>query len=216
MSVFAKYRCAVISKAEYDSEGVGYSTVQEDFPYLPGPGVAYGKTLSEIQTAVDSDGKAWWVGHKEDITVGRVKDPDDPHNKQNLWVKAGANDLFAQTLAQDGVDGTTGYATPTLGTVPAACIVIATVTNAATLAAIDGAAKHFVLGIDNPDLNGDELPASLLPYDWDATFPPARWTELRNALVSLGLDSEVIDGWHDNNPDATPRDFGEAFKKFIG
>lgn len=209
MSVFAKYRTAIISRAEYTSEGVGFSTVQSDFPYLPGPGAAYGKTLTEIQA------EDWWVGHKEDITVGRVKDPADPHNGQNLWIKAGADDLFVQTIAQDGVDGTSAYATPTKDTIPAACIVIATVTNAATLGAIDGATKHMVLGIDNPDMNGEELPAGLLPYDWDVTFPPTRWTQLRNALVSLGLDADTIDNWHDNNPDATPRDFGEAFKKFI-
>ena len=38
---YGKFRAAVISKAEYDSEGVGYSTVQEDFPVILGPLAVY-------------------------------------------------------------------------------------------------------------------------------------------------------------------------------
>ena len=192
MSSFGKFRAAVISKAVYDEgENVGYSTVQEDFPMVLGP--------LAVHDQVDILMKPW--GRSEDGLP--------------LFINEAGVDRWTGTINTHGVNSSSAYATPSKDTIPAACIVIVQVTSASVLAAIDGAAKHFVLGIDNPDLNGDELPAGLLPYDWDVTFPPARWTELRNALVSLGLDAEVIDGWHDNNPDATPRDFGESFKKLI-
>ena len=209
MSVFEKFRCGVISKAEYDSNGVGFSTVQEDFPYLPGPGVAYGKTFQEVAA------EDWWNGFATDLHVGRVRDEDDPHFRQNLWIKAGPNDLFVQTKAQDGVDGTNAFATPTRDSIPPACIVVATVTDESVLFDIENAAKHIVLGIENPDMNGDELPANLLPFDWDVTFPPNRWTVVRDGLVSIGMDEDTLDNWHDAHPDATPREFAEAFRSFI-
>lgn len=187
---YGKFRIGVISKAEYDSEGVGYSTVAEDFPMEIGPLAPY-DTLSGLM-------KPW----------GRHPDTGEP-----LYVTE--VDRYTGTITQEGVNSTSAFATPTVDTVPAACIVVCQVTAASVISAIDAANKHFVLGIDNPDLSGDPLPPALEPYDWDVAFPPARWTQLRNSLVALGLDAEIIDDWHDANPDATPREFGEAFKRFI-
>ena len=187
---YGKFKAAVISLAEYTSEGVGYSTVQEEFPMIVGP-LAFYDHLSGLA-------KPW----------GRHPDTGDPLIVTEV-------DRYTSTITQDGVNSSSAYATPTVDTVPAACIVIVQVTDASVLAAIDGAAKHFVLGIENPDLNGDPLSAALEVYDWDVTFPPARWTELRDALVGLGMDAATIDGWHTANPEATPRDFGEAFRAFI-
>ncbi len=87
--------------------------------------------------------------------------------------------------------------------------------SAAVLGAIENASKHFVLGIDDPDLNGDPLPAGLLPYEFDAVIPGARWTLLRNGMVARGMDATAIDNWKTNHPNATPRDFAEEFKNFI-
>lgn len=210
MGDFSKYRAAVISKAEYgDNEEPGFSTVLADFPTVEEAGVAYDKTLAEIQA------EDWWRGKPESFHLGRIRDPEDPYVGSKVWVKAGANDLFVGRILQHGVDGSSDYARPSRDTIPAASIVIVTVTAASVLLAIDNHAKHFVLGVFNPDLNGDELSEGLLPYDIDTPMLNARWTNLRNALVSLNLDAGVIDGWHDNNPEATPKDFGEVFKAFI-
>ena len=192
MAGYGKFKAAIISRAEYDSEGVGYSTVMEDFPMVLGPLAVFDQ--------IDIQMKPW----------GR-----DPATQLPLFVNEINVDRWTGTVTQNGVVSSSAYITPVEDSVPPACIVITQVTNAAILGTIDQAATHFVLGVENPDLNGDVLPAGLLPYDWDVTFPPARWTELRNSLVALGVDANTIDTWHSNNPDATPRDFGEAFKQFI-
>ena len=192
MSGYGKFKAGIISRAQYDSDGVGYSTVMEDFPMVLGPLAVYDQ--------IDIQMKPW----------GR-----DPATQLPLFINETGVDRWTGTVSQDGVNSSSAYATPTKDTIPPACIVIVQVTAASVLADIDNATKHFVLGIENPDLNGNPLPAGLEPYDWDVTFPPARWTELRNSLVALGMDADTIDTWHDNHPDATPRDFGEAFKESI-
>ena len=192
MAGYGKYRAAVISKAEYDSEGVGYSTVMEDFPMVLGPLAVFDQIPYLMRP------------------VGR-----DPATGLPLFINEPSLDRWTGTLTQDGVNSSSAYATPTVDTIPAACILIVQVTAASVLAASENAAKHFVLGVENPDINGDELPAGLLPYDFDAPLPAPRWTELRDALVALGVEASVIDNWKANHPDATPRDFGEAFKEFI-
>jgi hypothetical protein len=188
---YGKFRLGVISKAEYDSEGVGYSTVQEDFPFEIGP-LAFYDTLSNLA-------KPW----------GRHPTTGEPLLVTEV-------DRYTSTITQHGVNSSSAFATPTKDSVPAACIVVAQVTNQATILDIDNAAKHFVLGVDGPqDLHGEDLPAGLLPYQFDEPFPSARWDELRAGLIALGLSASAIDNWRSNNPDATPRDFGEAFKDFI-
>jgi len=188
---YSKYRAAVISKAEYDTEGLGYSTVQDDFPLVVGPLALY-DTLSGLM-------KPW----------GR-----DPATGNPLYVTE--VDRYTGTITTNGVTSSSDYATPTKDTIPAACIVMVQVSSASALASIDGAAKHFVLGVDpNPLDDSEELPAGLLPYQWDVPMPPARWTTLRNALVQLGVDGDLLDTWAANHEDFTPKDFGEAFKAFI-
>ena len=210
MGDFSKYRAAVISKAEYgDNEEPGFSTVKTDFPAIEEAGVAYGKTLTEIQA------EDCCIGKPEAFHLGRIRDPEDPYNGSKVWVKAGAEPLYVGRILQHGVDGSSDYARPSRDTVPAACIVIVTVTAASVLLAIDNTVKHFVLGVEGPDLNGEDLPSGLLPYEFDTPMPFARWDELRNALVSLGVDADTIDNWYTNHPDATPRDLREAFKAFI-
>lgn len=192
MAGYGKFRAAIISRAEYDSEGVGYSTVMGDFPMILGPLAVFDQ--------IDIQMKPW----------GR-----DPATQLPLFVNEAGVDRWTGTVTQDGVVSASAFATPIKDSSPPGCIVITQVTNAGILASIDQAAIHFVLGVENPDLNGDALPAGLLPYDWDVTFPPARWTELRDGLVAIGLDAGDVDTWYSNNPDATPRDFSIAFKQFI-
>ena len=192
MAGYGNFRAGIISKAEYDSEGVGYSTVQEDFPMVLGPLAVYDQ--------IDILMKPW----------GR-----DPATGLPLFVNESGVDRWTGTITQHGVVSSSAYATPTIDTIPPAAIVIVQTSNAGVLADIDAAAKHFVLGVENPDLNGDPLSPALEPYDWDVAFPPARWTELRGALVTIGVEADLLDKWKDNHPDATPRDFAEAFERFI-
>lgn len=193
MATYGKYKVAIISKAEYDSEGVGYSTVMEDFPMALGPLAVFDQ--------IDIQMKPW----------GR-----DPATGLPLFINEANVDRWTSAITQDGIVSLSAFATPAKDTIPGACIVIAQVTdNIPILSAIDGHNKHRILGIDNPDLTGDSLPPALQPFDFDVTFPPARWTVIRNGLVTLGMNPEIIDDWKTDNPDATPRQFGKAFNNFI-
>ena len=188
---YSKYRAAVVSKAFYSEDGVGFSKVMSDFPFEVGP-LAYYDTVSNIM-------KPW---------------SRDPATGDPLYVIE--VDRYTGTVVTDGVTSTSDYATPTKDTIPAACIVLVQVSSASVLANIDAAATHMVLGVDPNPLDGsEELPAGLQPYQWDVPMPSARWTTLRNALVSLGVDETLLDNWASNNEDFTPKEFGEAFKAFI-
>jgi hypothetical protein len=192
MAGYGKFKAGIISRAEYDSEGVGYSTVMEDFPMILGPLAVYDQ--------IDIQMKPW----------GR-----HPVSALPLFVNETNVDRWTGVVTQNGVNSASAFATPTVDTIPPACIVVVQVTASSVLGVIDAAAKHFVLGIENPDLNGDPLPGPLEEFDWDVPFMSSRWTELRNALVALGMDQDLIDTWRGNHPDATPRGFAEAFKNFI-
>lgn len=192
MAGYGEFKAAVISKCTYTSEGVGYSTVMEDFPLVLGPLAIYDQ--------IDILMKPW----------GR-----HPVTNLPLFVNESNVNRWTGQVTTDGVVSTSAYATPTKDTLPPACIVIVTVSSDQVLYDIDGHAKHFVLGIWNPDLNGDALQAPLDNFDIDEPFPSARWTSLRNKLVTIGMDAETIDNWKTNNPNATPTDFSKAFKNFI-
>ena len=193
MADYSKYRAAVISKAEYDTDGVGYSTVQADFPFVLGAGVPF-DTI---------DIKRTW---------GR-----DPADGFPLYVDETGVQRYKAEVVSNGVVSATAYATPTKDSDPAACISIVHVSAASVLAGIDGAAKHFVLGVDPKPLDDPEaeLPAGLQPYAWNAPMPSARWNTLKAGMVSLDVSEAALDNWASNHPDFTPYDFAEAFKNFI-
>ena len=90
---YGKFKAAVISRAEYDSEGVGYSTVQDDFPVITGPLAVYDQ--------VDILMKPW----------GR-----DPATGLPLFVNEAGVDRWTGTITQDGVNSSSAYATPTVDT----------------------------------------------------------------------------------------------------
>ena len=50
----------------------------------------------------------------------------------------------------------------------------------------------------------------------DAPFTEARWEQIRDGLVVLGVDENVIDTWWSNYPGATPRDFYLILKQYLG
>ena len=187
--MFGKYEAWVISKAEYDSDGVSFSTVAEDFPFELGPDALY-DTLTNLR-------KPW----------GR-----DPATGLPLLVTEVTR--YTATITQHGVSSSSADVTPVRDQVPAACIAKVQVTNAGSLASIDAAAKHFVLGVRVID-SEDTLPPGLEPYAHDAEMPSARWTELRAGMISLGIPAAKIDGWRERNPEATPIDVRNTFKALI-
>jgi hypothetical protein len=192
MSGYGRFRAAVISRAEYDSEGVGYSTVMDDFPMVLGALAVFDQ--------IDILMKPW----------GR-----DPVTKLPLFINEMAVNRWTGQITTHGINSSSAYATPTKDSHPPACVTIVQVTNAAVLLDIDNHAKHFVLGVEGPDLNGDDLPAGLLPYEFDTSIPSARWDELRDGMVTLGINATAIDSWRTNYPAATPRDFAKKFKTLI-
>lgn len=187
---FARYRALIISKAEYDSDGVGFSTLMDDYPATPGPGEPF--DLVDIR-------RTW----------GR-----DPATRLPLYVDEVGVQRYKATVATHGVAAISDEVTQVKGAVPAASLVDCKVTNAGCLATIDAVAKHFVLGVEciDPD---DELPPALEPYALDVEMPSARWSELRDGMVTLGIEAAKIDAWRAANVTATPQDVADRFAAFI-
>jgi len=118
MSAFTKYKALIFSLAEYE-DGVGYSTVQQDFPMELGPATLY-DTVSGIQRF-----------------VGR-----DPATGLPLLVTG--FDRYLPTIITDGVTGASDGISPPFGVDPDVCSVTIGVTAASVLASINGMAKHKV------------------------------------------------------------------------
>lgn len=207
---YGKYRIGCLSLAELIN-GQPDSSVMADFPMISAPSTPYGQALGEIQA------EPWWKGSKPQRTVGRVLDEADPHYGEVLWVDAAANPLLVDAITQHGVNSKGIYAMPQEGASPDVGIVTCQVTDADTIIAIENHAKHFVLGIDNVDLQDPEadLPGWMDPYLFDEPFPASRWTALYNILDSRGMDMGVVDTWRAANPDATPRQFAAAYKNYL-
>jgi hypothetical protein len=187
--MFGKYEAWIISKAQYDHDGVAFSTVAADFPFEIGPDQLY-DTISNLR-------KPWG----RDAATG-------------LPLLVTEITRYTATIAQHGVCSSSADVVPMLHQIPAACIARVQVTNAATLADIDAAAKHFVLGVRVVN-SEDALPPALEPYAYDVALPSARWDELRGGMISLGIDADRIDNWRDNHPNATPLDVRNAFRALI-
>lgn len=210
MGQFSLFRAAVISKAVYgDNDETGFSTVEADFPYTAEAGVPYGKTLTEIQS------ESWWKGRGPGFTVGTIRDPSDPYFGSKAWISVPDAPLLVGRVLTHGVDGSQDWARPARDSIPAAGLVEITVTASSILPAIDAHADHLILGVFSPAINGDDLPAGLLPYEMDTPFLPARWAIVELHLIGLGLSAGGIAAWRGENLTATPKDLGEKFKDFI-
>ena len=187
---YGRYKCIFFCKAEYDSESVAFTKLMEDFPVELGADVFY-DSINLYKP------------------YGR-----DPVDKMPLWIDQTVS-RFKKTVVTHGVQSLGSVYAPELGGEPAASLVEGWVTNAGVLVDIDAVGKYFVLGVYPEDIAGDPIPGALEPYSTDAPIPPARWTELRDGMVMLGLDENLIDTWRDNNPEATPLDVAKAFVRFI-
>ena len=187
---YGRYRVIFFCKAEYDSEGVSYTKLMEEFPRVLGNPVFF--------DSVDVY-KPW----------GR-----DPADGMPLWVDQVVS-RYKMTPSTHGVASLGSSYAPEKDAIPAVALVEGWVTNAAVLAAIDAVAKYFVLGVFPEDILGDPIPSALQPYATNVPMPGARWTQLRNGMVFLGMDAELLDRWKSNHPEATPLDIAQAFRSFI-
>ena len=187
---YGRYRAIFFCKAEYDSEGVGYTKLMEDFPMVLGNPVFFDSIDVYRPWSRDpADGMPLWV----DQVVSRYKMTPSTHGVASLG---------------------SSYA-PEKDAIPAVAVVDGWVTNAAVLLQIDNAPKFFVLGIFPEDILGNPVPSALEPYATNVKMPDARWAILRAKLIGQGMDETLIDRWKTRHPDATPMDIAQKFKEFI-
>ena len=190
-SPFSKYVAYVFSLADY-IDGVGYSSVSDDFPVELGPATLY-DTVSGIQTF-----------------VGR-----DPATGLPLIVTG--YDRYITEITTHGVQGASDGISPPFGVEPDVCSLQVEVTAASVLSAIEGMAKHVVYGVYNcqPEAEPDDIPPALAQYYINAVMPEAKWTQIYNGLIARGADQARLDTWRANHPDATPEDVRTAFAGLV-
>ena len=183
----ANLKCWVISKAWYEGDvGVGKSKLMEHFPHELGPDVLF-DTLTNLR-------KPW----------GRDPATGDPL----LVIEV---DRFTSLVETPGVMSSSDRITPADDTVPTACVTSNRVYDFDVATAIHAHAEHLILALETYD--GE--PPPIEGWGPDDEFPPAQWTKIRDGLVQLGMPAETIDGWRDNNLDATRREFYMALQNFI-
>lgn len=190
-SPFSKYAALVFSRADY-ADGVGYSSVSDDFPVELGPATLF-DTITGVQRF-----------------VGR-----DPATGLPLIVTG--YDRYITEIVTHGVQGASDGISPPFGVAPDVCSLEVEVTAATVLADIQGMAKHVVYGVWNvqPDADPDDLPPALAPYYVDAVMPESKWTQVYNGLIARGADKARLDTWRANHPQATPRDVQKAFAGLV-
>ena len=190
-SPFSKYVAYIFSLADYEN-GVGYSSVSDDFPVELGPATLY-DTVSGIQTF-----------------VGR-----DPATGLPLIVTG--YDRYITEIVTDGVQGASDGISPPYGVEPDVCSLQVEVTAASVLGDIEGMAKHVVYGVYNcqPEAEPDDLPPALQQYYIHSVMPEAKWTQIYDGLIARGADKDRLDTWRANHPEATPEDVRTGFAGLV-
>lgn len=190
-SPFAKYAALVFSIAEYP-DGVGYSSVQDDFPMELGPDALYDH-VSGVRRYIGRDPVTGWP-----LVVTEY-------------------DRYTTTVDTDGVCSASDGIAPPYGVTPDVCSLRIDVSAASVLAGIDNAAKHIVYGVANVQegADPDDLPPALAPYYVASPMPQAKKLEIRNGMIARGADQQKIDNWFTNHPDATPLDLEAAFGNLV-
>jgi hypothetical protein len=188
---YGRFRVGILSVADYTSEHPGFCNAIEDFPTVLGPLALY-DTLTNFM-------KPW----------GRHPTTGEP-----LFVTT--VDRYTGQVTTHGVNSQGAWATPEKDSSPMATLVSAQVTNAGILSTIHAHADYFVLGVKDPDMNGDALPPALEPYSADVPMQSGHKADLSDFCINtLGLPSGGVNKWFTDNPNATPWDFANDFKEFI-
>jgi hypothetical protein len=187
---YGRYRCIFFALAEYDSEGVAYTKLMEDFPVVLGAPVFYDSI---------------------DVYKPYGRDPVD---QMPLWVDQAVS-RYKMTPTTHGIQSLGAVYAPDYGVVPDAAMTDGWVTNAGVIGSIDAVGKYFVVGVYPQDIVGDDIPAPLQPYAADVPMPQDRWDELYAGMLARGMDQTKIDNWRANHPDATPFDIRDAFASYV-
>jgi len=190
-SPFSKYVAYIFSLADY-IDGVGYSSVSDDFPVELGPATLY-DTVSGIQTF-----------------VGR-----DPATGLPLIVTG--YDRYITEIVTHGVQGASDGISPPYGIEPDVCSLQVEVTAASVLTDIQGIPKHVAYGVYNcqPEAEPDDLPAPLVQYYIHSVMPAAKWAQIYDGLIARGADQARLDTWRANHPEATPEDVRLGFAALV-
>lgn len=180
-------RSWVISKAFYDGTGgVGKSKLMETFPHELGPDVFYDH-------------------------LPNLRKPYGRHPDTGDVLLVTEVDRYTSTIVTPGVMSHSDRITPAQDTVPPVCVTEAIVYDIDVATAIHQHNQHLVLAFETVD--GSEPP--LEGWGKDDPFTEARWAQLRNGLVALGADPDVLDTWRGNHPDGTPAEFYNALDNYI-
>ena len=190
-SPLSKYAAFVFSRADYQ-DGVGYSSVANDFPVVLGPSTLF-DTVTGIQRF-----------------AGR-----DPATGLPLIVTG--YDRYITEVATDGVQASYDGISPPLGVAPDVCSSTIEVTDISVLAAINATAKHEVYGIWNcqDGAEPDDLPGPYLPHYVQSPIPAAKRTYIIAALIARGADATQVNQWFASRPEATPAQLRDAFAALV-
>ena len=186
---YSQYGIYLLSTANY-SDGVAFSSVMNDFPFVLGSAVLY-DNVSGVQEP-----------------AGRHPTTEEP-----LWRLS--YDRHTMTVVTNGISAASAGIAPPYGDPITICSLTAETTNAGILADIDLHADHVVYGVWNLVGDPDDLPPALVDYYIHSTIPESRWDELEPFALARGITQAKIDLWRGNNPNATPEDLKSKFETWV-
>jgi hypothetical protein len=128
--------------------------------------------------------------------MGRHPDTGSP-----LWIENATR--YTKEIITPGVMGMSDRITPEEGSVPAVCVTACKVYDFDVAVAIHSHNQHLVLALETID--GSDPP--IAGWGKDDGFQPAQWTKIRDGLVAMGMDADLIDAERAAHPDATRRQF---------
>lgn len=188
----------------------GYLDAMGDFPHVIEPGADFGMTLGEVQS------EPWWNGSKTKRMVGRDQ------NENPLWVDASNLPLKVQSVTTPGIVSRGGVRylgnsydinyRPPSGAVPYVGIQGCVAYNLSVASQLNtGSYRVLAAWTEDPE----EAPPQIEGWGPLDSISEARWTSIRNPLVTLGIDAAVIDNWRSVNPSGTPVQFINALKSYL-
>lgn len=181
------------SEVYQDADGSYGSPVAEDFGIEYGPG-------AQVDT----------------IQVNRPQ----RYNGVSGWIQ-GSVPFYAKAVITEGVRSykdmlAVAYPiTPALSIVECVAEADVMVDIHEAVGPVTGSHYRVLAAVLKPGEDPAEAPPWLDGVGPDVPFSPARWTQVRNGLVNLGVPAQTVDNWRTNNPDGTPREFFLALQQYI-
>mgnify|MGYP001816933591 FL=1 len=186
---YSQYGIYLLSTANYQ-DGVAFSSVMDDFPFVLGAEVLYDN-------------------------VSGVQEPAGRHPTTNEPLWRLGYDRHTMTVVTNGVSATSAGVAPPYGDPITICSLTAETTNAGVMADIDLDTDHVIYGVWNLIGDPDDLPPALEDYYIDSVIPESRWDVLEPFALARGVTQTQLDTWRSNNPNATPNDLKSKFENFV-